>query len=387
NPVGTTLEISTGNFAAGSSSSGAVTTLVISNLIANTAYTINARSVNYSTSASNSVLAAATATYANVPPAFTVLTPADVFLSSVTVSWGANGNPLTPPTSYQVQASTDLNFGVYSGSETFALSVTTATLSANTSYYFRARAYNRGGGQSAYNTVIATYTLSNSPAAIAYSVYNTSISVTLGSNNNPAGTTISITTGSFESSASSAGVQSGNTTLNLTNLIPNTVYTVKARALNYNNIASSQTTVVTTTTLTNSIVVNGFNVYTTSVNILIGSNGNPDGTQVMVSTGVGGHYDVARTSVGRTSGNQTSLTIFNLSTNTFYGLQAGNLTTGGSTNTAVVTNSTYTLSVSPGVTSFVMYNTSASVSLDLNTNPVGTTLEISTGNFAAGSSS
>ena len=115
-------------------------------------------------------------------------------------------------------------------------------------------------GQTAYNTSIATFTLPRSPGVAGFSVYRTSISVTLSANDNPEGTTIIITTGSFGVDESSVGVLgTGDTTLFLTNLTPNTAYNLQTRARNFNNLPSSATTVTaSTSTLSNPVTVAGF---------------------------------------------------------------------------------------------------------------------------------
>lgn len=388
NRAGTQLSITTGNFETSSSSSGASlagnTSFTIFGLTANSTYTIQARAVSFLNVPSSATLVASTATYPNAPANTSF---AAVNMSSISVVWSANGNPLTPPTSYQMEISTSADFAAGSSSDTFLINGASSTLSPNTSYYFRAKAYGVGGSDSAYDLSIATFTLASSPGAVSYAAYKTSITVTL-AGDNPAGTLLSISSGSFQLSDSSSGYKdAGDTTLTLVNLEPNTPYSIYARAVNFNNLPSTATLAASTVTAAFEVTIVGFDVYTASASVIIGANGNPNGTQLVVSTGAGDHFGVALSSVSRISGPQTTVTLFGLSTNTAYGIIAGNLNPDGSTSAVVVTASTATLSAPPRADGFVMYNASAAVNLDLNTNPAGTILEISSGNYEASASS
>lgn len=485
NPFGTLLEISTANFTVGSSSAGAVTSLILGSLTPNTTYLIRVRAINGTGSASASVFVVSSGTLSNPPGDISF---PKVNLSSVTFSWAPNGNPLSPPTSYQVQVSSIADFSSNIMSNiTFALSSTTINLQPSTSYYFRASVFNRSGGQSDFGvtavtatlpgvpllnspnwanadvginnvvakwtangnapgtlyrvqfatssdftspgitltqasttglsvssavtanwttafrvqaqnfngiagnfaTSVATVTLVRVPVLSSFRVFTTSIAVSLASNGNPPGTAILGSTGAFSVNNSSAGVQDvADTTLVLSNLTPNTIYSVQTRAANYNGLNSSVSIVIASTiTQTSLHSVTSFRVFTTSVSVTIGANSNPPGTQIFVSTGTQGDFTVDNSSIGIIGGNNTTLTLLDLSTNTLYGIQSGSLAVDGSSKTIVVTGSTATLSAIPAVTDVAFSTNKVTVNLDLNSNPINTALEISTSNFTAGSSS
>jgi hypothetical protein len=184
NPPLQTLQVTTGAYETSASSSGRITTFTFFNLSPNTTYTISARAVSGNLIGPETVVAS-TATYANVPGAvsFFAVSP-----DSVSVVWGAGGNPLSPPTSYQVQISTDIGFGIFTDSQTFVLNASSAGLLGNTSYYVRVRAYNRGGETSGFNSFIATHTLAYAPGVSGFRMFTDSASVSILPNNALPGT-------------------------------------------------------------------------------------------------------------------------------------------------------------------------------------------------------
>ena len=98
---------------------------------------------------------------------------------------------------------------------------------------------------SATMTAIVNINANNSPGTISFRVFATSISVTLAPNGNPAGTTLTMTTGSFETSASSsAAITGGYISLMMTGLAANTTTFVNARAV---GVVTSTTTLVAST--------------------------------------------------------------------------------------------------------------------------------------------
>jgi len=139
----------------------------------------------------------------------------------------------------QVSSVADFGSGITTSSTTFNLSATTITLSANTSYYFRLSAYNRGGGQSNYNASIATVTLARSPSFSGFDMFNTSITVNLLANENSDGTDyrLQVSTDGFSTIAFSS--QGAALTLTAFGLQTNSTYQIGIDALNFNGIASS----------------------------------------------------------------------------------------------------------------------------------------------------
>ncbi|OGR80942.1 MAG: hypothetical protein A3B80_04665 [Elusimicrobia bacterium RIFCSPHIGHO2_02_FULL_39_36] len=112
------------------------------------------------------------------------------------------------------------------------------------SYQVRAVAEDVAGNESKV-TFTSISLAPNSPGIVSYQVNATSVSVTLSTNSNPIGTTLSITTASFEVSATSSALfSSGNITLTLSNLVPHRAYyNLKARATSSSNVLSSNTAV------------------------------------------------------------------------------------------------------------------------------------------------
>jgi hypothetical protein len=167
NPAGTTaLAVSTGtdgNFAVSLSSIGALagtnTAFVLQGLTPNTLYGFQGgswRSVSSGASTQSVTVTASTTTAAAVPGAGSFL---QVSASSATFSWGSNGNPLTPPTSYQAEISTSSDFVPSASSVTFLTQAGFVSLNPATTYYARAAAFNRFGAMTAYNSAVSTSTL------------------------------------------------------------------------------------------------------------------------------------------------------------------------------------------------------------------------------------
>ncbi|MBI4217714.1 MAG: fibronectin type III domain-containing protein, partial [Elusimicrobia bacterium] len=162
--------ITSGSFDSTNSSSGISgtgnTTLLLSNLTPNTTYTFQTRAVNFNNApGTTTMITGSTATLPSIPGdiSFTSISG-----TSITIAWSANNNPLTPPTSYQVQVSTWSGFsGTVTSSETFVIQMTTTGLTINSTYYFRVRTYGRTGETSAFNTAVSTLTMdTTAPAAI-----------------------------------------------------------------------------------------------------------------------------------------------------------------------------------------------------------------------------
>ncbi len=105
----------------------------------------------------------ATSTLANMP-ATVVSTFSGVFVTSISVNWSANGNPLSM-TTYTVQLSTASDFNAFATSTTFstapvgAPSASFAGLSGGTTYYFRVRAVNNNGMLTAFADLGSTVTM------------------------------------------------------------------------------------------------------------------------------------------------------------------------------------------------------------------------------------
>ncbi|MBI3012113.1 MAG: fibronectin type III domain-containing protein, partial [Elusimicrobia bacterium] len=322
----------------------------------------------------------------------------DVFTTSISVLSSANGNPVG--TTFMISTAVIIS-DVFSTSDSSQSTVqagdhqSTLTISGlipNTIYSLRMKAVGFNNLSSSI-TIISIFerTLSAPPTLTSFQMFTTSVSVVLGRNGNPAGTPLTISTGTggdYNVSNSSAGIVAGDdTTLVISNLSTATAYSFQAATrevpiLFFTN-PTTQTITITasTSTIAAAPTVSGFQMFSTSISVTLGSNGNPVGTTIAISTGNGGNYNVANSSIGIVSGANTTLVISNLSTATAYAFQAGarDSTSGASTRSVSVTGSTSTLSVAPTVTSFQVFATSVSVVLGSNGNPAGVTIAISTG--------
>ncbi len=175
NAAGTVMTVTTGSFETSSSSISKTTTITLSNLTPNTTYTLNARAGNSALPSSTLVVVTSTATLPAIPTSLAFVTVAE---TTVTVSWSSSGNPLTPPTSYQVQiSSNDFNFSAFSTSITFATQASTFTLARNTTYYFRVSAYGIGGSNSNFSSTVSARTslqaVPSTPTAFTVSAIST----------------------------------------------------------------------------------------------------------------------------------------------------------------------------------------------------------------------
>ncbi|MBI2119586.1 MAG: hypothetical protein HYT97_08170 [Elusimicrobia bacterium] len=400
-----TLAVSTGNngnFSVLRTSVGfvssAISTFVITGLSLNTNYSFQASAKNYYGLRSTATTVTSSTNTTSAPP---TLSSFQIFTTSISVELTLNGNASSTP--LMISTGTDGNFNVSNSSiGIFANGPTTlviSNLSTATVYSFQAGT--RGTYASASTQTItvsaSTYTFAAPPLLSGYKIFATSITVNVNPNTNPNGTGLSISTNSFTVSSSSIGVVGGNPTpLSLSGLIPNTAYsfTLDIGAFDSRANASTQSvagTAISTTTLAATPTLVGYQVFTTSITVTLGRNGNPANTRIMISTGTSGHFNVSNSSVGLSEAGDTNTTlvISNLSTATVYGFQAGTVdsSANASTQTITITASTSTLAVAPSLNSFQVFATSIAVRINPNTNPNGTMLSISTNNFGVASSS
>ncbi|MBI3012236.1 MAG: hypothetical protein HYY63_01270, partial [Elusimicrobia bacterium] len=264
-----------------------------------------------------------------------------------------------------------------------------SNLSTATVYGFQAGTNDSTGSASTQTTIVtaSTSTLAVAPLVSSFQVFTTSIVVNIDPYTNPAGTGLSISTNAFGVASSTVGVVSGAgqlTTMTISGLIPNTAYSLNLGAFDSTGGASTQSAAgneISTTTLAIAPTITSFRVFTTSISVTVGGNGNSVGTTLTISTGTGGHYAVANSSKGIVGSGDVTLVISNLSTATTYGFQAGanDSTASASTQSTTITASTATLSAPPTITSFRVFTTSITVTLGANGNPAGTTLTLSTG--------
>src|SRR3989344_5989209 len=343
-----------------------LTMLSLADLAPNTTYTIGLEAFNFQNFLSTRT-AVSTATLA-YPPDSTALSY--VGASSVTVTWGANNNPLTPPTSYEVQISTWGGFtGVVTSSVTFALTASSEGLKYGSTYYLRVRAYNRFGVPTDFGSSVSTVTAQAVPVLAYFSpadINAKSIDYSWSKNGNEDGVVyiaqVSADPSFFFHSAS------GSVSLSITTgtLIPNTTYHFRVAAPPYDVFSA----VLSTPTLAASPGIDSFDAYTTSVVLRGALTGNSAGTLYRAWASTQGVTGTDFSSAGMIVNPLTVLAMESLAPNTTYtiGFDAFNTQTLVSSRTAV---STATLAYPPVSLSLSTVGlSSVSVSWGANNNPL-----------------
>ena len=235
---------------------GNATSTSVPGLTANTTYYY--RIIAYNISGDSPYSNTITVTTLPNPPVAPVSTSATSILqTSCTANWGSS----TTATGYKLDVSTDNSFTTfvsgYNSKDIGNVTSYNATgLIANTTYYYRVRAYNTGGDGNYSNTITLT-TLPNPPVALvstsATSIVQTSCTANWGSSTTATGYKLDISTDNsfttFVSGYNSKDI--GNvTSYNVTGLIANTTYYYRIRA--YNTGGDSQNSnSITFTTLPN----------------------------------------------------------------------------------------------------------------------------------------
>ncbi|PIU20443.1 MAG: hypothetical protein COT18_02250, partial [Elusimicrobia bacterium CG08_land_8_20_14_0_20_59_10] len=220
------------------------------NLAPNTTYTRYATAfTDYSDSLPSNPVS--THTLANLPGA-AANTFTSVAAASLSLNWSA-GEPANPSyTNYEVNRSTDINFGInVSTSYVAAISSAPAGLAPNTTYYFRVRAINLDNLPTDFAPVVSTATLAVDPVSPSFAqVSSASFSFNWNVADNPPLTRYiaEISTDNFATLTRSSSTL--NTGAGFTGLSANTLYYARARAQNHNGQDTSFTAVITTVTTT-----------------------------------------------------------------------------------------------------------------------------------------
>ncbi|MBI4060065.1 MAG: right-handed parallel beta-helix repeat-containing protein, partial [Elusimicrobia bacterium] len=232
----------TGNVGFSTNPAGALPAATLGGLAPNTTYFAFMSAANWHGVATSFLAAGSTSTLAADPIA-ALSTFTDVAVTSLTVHWSANGNPLSI-TTYTVQLSTAPDFNVYAASVAFSTapdagpSASFTGLSAYTTYYFRVRAFNNGGLATAFANLGSTQTLPvslQSPALVPLSAVNVdSITATWGLVPTATGYTLVASLSSNNPPtvfASSSPIGVAATTATVTGLAPNTTYYLFVQAV------------------------------------------------------------------------------------------------------------------------------------------------------------
>ncbi|MBI4374932.1 MAG: right-handed parallel beta-helix repeat-containing protein, partial [Elusimicrobia bacterium] len=134
----------TGSLATASTADGSATALTVTSLSPSVTYHVRLDAVNLGLDNYSNTVTTATAAALPHPLSFT-----NIGLNQFTANWPANNNP--SGTLYEVEVSTDINFGLLAASSrTASLSFTPTGLNANTIFFVRARAFNVAGSPSDY---------------------------------------------------------------------------------------------------------------------------------------------------------------------------------------------------------------------------------------------
>ncbi|MBI2916175.1 MAG: fibronectin type III domain-containing protein, partial [Elusimicrobia bacterium] len=361
----------------------------VQSLAPNTTYHFRIISYNYDNRASSPTLTITTMTL----PVSPTLQNYEVTVTTITVQLNKDGNPVYSGsdanlgTFYNVQYSTDSGFGVNSQQDAYLANTTHSItgLTPNTTYFFRARSYNLT--RDLYTPFISlgsTVTLSSAPTILSYAVNRTSFTISFSSNSNPAGTRFEISTAAvFTTAITSSGITGfGSPAVSLlsSNLLPNTTYTVYARALSHRGLPSASVILTTPTLAATPQAGTIASVKSSSLTVQWSLSGvgmdNSTGTFFQIERSTDSQFSSVAGQSGW-SADLSSTPVNLLTSNTYYfRLRARNwagvetdYSDSFSTNTVLSPPSIYSYNVN--VTSFV-------VSLSSNGNPVGTRFETST---------
>ena len=250
NPAGTTyyVQISTSaNFSPilASSQTYNLSAAFVS-LGVNTTYYAQAAAYSLNTSTWTAFInLGSSSTWANAPslPAL-----AQVAVSSIAISWSANGDPAW--TNYNTQISTNNFATVQASTQNLGTSTTFFALAANATYYVEVQALNNDGVTTAFTVLPATWTAVAVPSSAApAAVGSSSVTASWGADGNVATTryVAQISTDNF------ATVNASSATFNLaaafTGLQSNTTYYFHVEAIANNGLATAFTVLPATTTL------------------------------------------------------------------------------------------------------------------------------------------
>lgn len=329
--------------------------------------------------------------WSDYPPAYTMLAYAPVFASIANVeantarfSWSENGN--LPGTKYRVLVSTaaDPLFpgdAVVTASDTYNISLTTASLSPNTTYYFRVAGLNKAGVTTVYTAAESTRTAAAVPVFSEFTdISKSTVQFNWSASGNPEGTLYRVyaSTAPDPRNPGAGQVVSSSDTYNLSlsswGLSANTTYYFTAAAISGAGFISDYSAVYGTSTLAALPVFTEFTgISKSTVDFNWSANGNSDGTlyRVYASTAP----DPLTPYGAEVTSSDTynlSLSSWGLSANTTYYFTAAAINNNGILSDYSATASTSALADIPFFTSFTeVYRSTVQFNWDSG-NPDGT---------------
>ncbi|OGR65738.1 MAG: hypothetical protein A2X31_09895 [Elusimicrobia bacterium GWB2_63_22] len=215
-------------------------------LTANTAYAFRVAAINHAGVYTEYTPVVSAYTLAALPAAGAF---SDVSGAGITTAWAGGGNPAG--TLYRLLVSTapdPLSPGgaPVSQHETYNLAFSTAGLSFNTTYYFRAAGVNGDGMTGDYFSPVATATLAGQPAFSAFSEETWASLRFAWTSGNPAGTLYRVLSSTAPDPLAPAGAavassDTYNLSLSSTGLSPDTRYYFRAAAVNHNGLLTAYT--------------------------------------------------------------------------------------------------------------------------------------------------
>ena len=232
------------------------TWLSTAGLSVNTTYYFRVAGVNKNgvSTAYTAAAGAATLAYA---PAFGSFTGTSA--SSISLDWTSGGNPAG--TLYRVVSSTAADplspaGAATASSDTYSLALSSAGLAADTTYYFRIAALNRGGVATAYTAPLGTATLLGfAPAFSGFSeVAAGAMRFNFSQNGNAAGTLYRVVSSTAADPLNPGGAVAVssltyNTSLSTAGLAADTTYYFSVAGVNKNGVATAYTAAAGTATL------------------------------------------------------------------------------------------------------------------------------------------